>query len=87
MDERTKELIAIGASAAVNCRPCLEYHLAACRRLGLAGATLKDATEVGLMVGRGAMGKTRGYIAELLDERYRIDDTETADASGCGCSA
>jgi AhpD family alkylhydroperoxidase len=31
MEERIKALVAIGASAAVNCRPCVEYHLEALR--------------------------------------------------------
>jgi len=26
IDERMKELIAIGASITANCQPCLEYH-------------------------------------------------------------
>ena len=34
MDERMKELVAIGASAAVNCHPCLAHHLAECDRIG-----------------------------------------------------
>ncbi len=28
MDEQTKELVAIGASVAANCYPCMKHHLA-----------------------------------------------------------
>ena len=30
MDERTKELIAIGASVGAHCQPCLTYHVFGC---------------------------------------------------------
>ena len=66
MDQKTKELVAMGASAAVNCRPCMEYHLPLCQD---AGATLEDiqqAVETGLAVGRGAAAKTREYAGALI---------------------
>ena len=34
MDERTKELVAIGASVAAHCSPCMKHHLAKCDELG-----------------------------------------------------
>ncbi len=66
MDERTKELVAIGASAAANCYPCMKYHLAKCEDLGVGGAEIRAAAEVGMMVNRGAAGNTRKFVAELL---------------------
>jgi AhpD family alkylhydroperoxidase len=35
MDERMKELVAMGASAAANCHPCMDHHLAKCDELGI----------------------------------------------------
>ncbi len=35
MDEQTKELVAIGASVAANCYPCMKHHLAKCEDLGI----------------------------------------------------
>lgn len=81
MDERTKELIAIGASAAVNRHPCLDYHLAECRRSGIEGEEIRAATEVGMAVNRGAAAKTRAKGESLLDGASR----KTEDAVGCGC--
>lgn len=66
MDERMKELVAIGASAAVNCHPCLEFHLAECDRLGIDREEVKAAVEVGLMVNKGAAAKTRAKAEALL---------------------
>jgi AhpD family alkylhydroperoxidase len=35
MDERTRELIAIGASVGAHCQPCLTYHVEKARELGM----------------------------------------------------
>lgn len=80
MDERTKELIAIGASAAVNCHPCLDYHLAECRRIGIEGEEIRTAIEVGMAVNRGAAAKTRAKVDSLLGGASH----KTEDAVGCG---
>jgi len=83
MDERMKELIAIGASAAVNCHPCLAHHLAECDRLGIDHAEVKMAAEIGMMVNRGAASKTRDYAQALLGTEVGRKET----AGGCGCSS
>jgi AhpD family alkylhydroperoxidase len=36
MDDKTNELIAIGASVAANCHPCTRFHLTKCDELGIA---------------------------------------------------
>jgi len=81
MDECMKELIAIGASAAVNCWPCLEFHLAECDRLSVNRNDVKAAIEVGIMVGRGAAGKTKSRVAAMLD----IQEDAKGGAGGCSC--
>ena len=53
MDERTKELVAIGASVAANCYPCMKHHLAKCDELGVAAADIRAAAEVGMISRRG----------------------------------
>jgi AhpD family alkylhydroperoxidase len=35
MDEKVKELIAIGASVSAHCQPCLTYHVGKARELGV----------------------------------------------------
>lgn len=83
MDERIKELIAIGASAAVNCHPCLDHHLAACHRLGLDRDEVKAAVEVGLAVNRGAAAKTRAKADSLWGTATGAPTG--APTGGCGC--
>ena len=81
MDERTKELIAIGASAAVNCQPCTRFHLDKCDELGIAREEVAAAAKVGQTVNRGAAGATREFVADLLGE----DAPKAALVSGVGC--
>ena len=68
MDERTKELIAMGAAAAANCLPCMEHHLAKCDELGAPRDDVVEAVKVGLMVNHGAERAIRKHARELLGE-------------------
>jgi AhpD family alkylhydroperoxidase len=68
MDEHTKELVAMGASAAANCHPCMDHHLAQCDRLGIEREEVAAAVEVGLMVNHGAEKAIRKKARELLGE-------------------
>lgn len=83
MDERMKELVAMGASAAVNCHPCMEYHLAECDRLGVDRAEVKAAIEVGFMVAKGAAAKTRAVANTMLGNA----GCAPGGGGGCGCGA
>ncbi len=66
MDEQIKELVAIGASVAANCYPCMKHHLAKCEDLGVTAAEIRSAAKVGMMVNRGAASNTRKFVVELL---------------------
>ncbi len=68
MDDRMKELVAMGASAAANCHPCMDYHLAQCDRLGIDRDEVAEAVKVGLMVNHGAETAIRKKSRELLGE-------------------
>jgi len=78
MDERTKELIAIGASVGAHCQPCLTYHVEKARELGIDDEEIRAAIETGHMVEKGAMSAMRKFSASVL---------ETGQPGGCGCSA
>ena len=68
MDDQTKELVAMGAAAAANCHPCMGYHFAKCKELGVDHAEVVAAVEVGLMVNRGAERAIKKKARELLGE-------------------
>lgn len=91
MDGKTKHLIAVGAAAALNCRPCLEYLVPQCSKAGASKDDVRDAIETGFQVNRGAHAKTQGYVEHVItDAKHDIDgpaphccDQETAKRTGC----
>jgi AhpD family alkylhydroperoxidase len=64
-DEKTKELIAIGASISANCHPCIKFHTEKARELKIDEAEIKQAIKVGKMVRKGAAGQMDKSIEEL----------------------
>ena len=68
MDERMKELVAMGTSAAANCHPCMDHHFRKCNELGIAQEEIVEAVRVGLMVNHGAERAIRKKARELLGE-------------------
>lgn len=68
VDEQMKELVAMGAAAAANCHPCMDYHLAKCDELGIDREEVAEAVKIGLMVNRGAENAVRKKARELLGE-------------------
>jgi len=89
MDDCERELVALGAAAAVNCKPCLDYHLPKCRAAGATEDDMQNAIATGFMVARGAQKKTREFAAGLLaaqmDEDASDDDRDDAPKQAAGC--
>ena len=67
IDERTKELIAIGTSIGAHCQPCLAYHVGKAKELGLDDDAIRAAIEVGHMVEKGSMVAMRDYAKGVFD--------------------
>lgn len=55
LDEKTKELIAIGAAITANCQPCLEYHTVEARKLAGNGVPRPSGREVLETIGAPAL--------------------------------
>lgn len=66
MDERTKELIAIGTSVGAHCQPCLSWHVDKARELGIDEKAISEAIEIGHMVEKGAMSAMRKFSDGVL---------------------
>jgi AhpD family alkylhydroperoxidase len=66
MDEKTKELIAIGASVSAHCQPCVSYHVGKAQGLGVSEESIQEAIGVGQMVERGAGAAMREFTHELF---------------------
>jgi AhpD family alkylhydroperoxidase len=81
MDEKLKEMIAVGASVTANCIPCIRYHFAKAREVGVTDAEIKAAVQVGKTVRRGAAKKWDEEVDILLSKASEVQN------SGCECRA
>ncbi len=61
MDKKTEELIALGVSYALNCRPCVEYHKKTAIEAGVTQEEMQAAIRVSEAVKAGANSKTKQY--------------------------
>lgn len=68
MDEKTKELIAIGVSVGTHCQPCLAFHLGKARQLGVREEDIREAIGIGHMVEQGASTAMRKYEGVLFGQ-------------------
>ncbi len=68
MDDVTKELVAMAASAAANCHPCMDYHMAKCEELGIPHEDIAEAVKIGLMVNHGAERAIHRKAQDLLGD-------------------
>ena len=66
MDEKTKELIAIGASVSAHCKPCVSYHVGKAQGLGISEELILEAIAIGQMVEKGAGSAMREFTQELM---------------------
>lgn len=66
LEQRDKELAAIGASIGSNCEPCITHHIAAGRESGLSQAELYAAVASAHAIRRQAVEMLAARIDELL---------------------
>jgi len=69
LDDKTKELIAIGCSVAANCHPCVKFHVREAREMGIETEAIDGAIAVGQKVRGGAAGEMDTLLAELKSDR------------------
>jgi AhpD family alkylhydroperoxidase len=65
LDVKVKELIAIGASVACNCHPCVEFHTEKARKMNIEPELISQAVEVGKMVRKGAAGQMDELLKQI----------------------
>ena len=68
IDDKVKELIAIGASVSANCHPCIKYHVNKVRELAVEEGEIQQAIEVGKMVRKGAADEMDKFISAVVKE-------------------
>ena len=83
MDKKTKDLIAVGATVAVNCQPCLQKMVEVARAGGADEQDILTAITIGKMVNKGAAEKMDGFVTEMFKD---YSDCMATAQSPCGCS-
>lgn len=78
LEQRDKELAAIGASVGANCRPCFEHHIAAARAAGLSEAELAASVRSARTVRDQSIALLASRIDELLGAGARTEDRARA---------
>jgi len=68
LDSKMKELIAIGASVACNCHPCVKYHTGKAKELNIEPEFVKQAVDVGKMVRKGAARQMDELLENMSKE-------------------
>lgn len=84
LDERTKLLVAVGASISANCHPCLKYHALKALEKGADESELFEAMEVGKKVRQAAVSGMDRFAASLGQSETA---SPKASQAGCGCGS
>jgi AhpD family alkylhydroperoxidase len=67
LDEKTKELLGLVASAVLRCDDCIDYHLIQCVEAGWKDEELHDALNVALIVGGSIVIPHLRHAVETID--------------------
>lgn len=86
LEDKTIELIAVGASITAGCQPCLRHHVGKARQLGAQENEIAEAISVGKMV-RGGGGTEMDQFAEQLTgtETVSSEQANVSEPGGCDC--
>ncbi len=67
LNGHANELIAIGTSVGVHCQPCLKFHVAKAKKMGISDDEIREAIAVGHMVEKGASSAMREFSNGVLE--------------------
>ena len=81
LEQREKELAAIGASIGANCRPCIEHHVPAGREAGLTEGELADAVAAAQRIRDQAIDLFAARVEELLGDQGSTSEPELPPAT------
>jgi 4-carboxymuconolactone decarboxylase len=73
LNQRERELTAIGAAIASNCVPCIEYHIPQARKVGLSDLQIHEAVRLADKVRRVPADKVLQTALALLDEEIQSE--------------
>ncbi len=67
MDPKTRELVAVGASVAGNCAPCLRFHLKEAAAKGCSKEEIEEAIELAGMIKQNPLNEIEIIARHLAD--------------------
>ena len=71
LDKKTKEWIAAGISVAINCEPCMEWHIGEALRRGSSERQIIETIDVATEMGGGPATVAARFALKIL-EYYRL---------------
>ena len=72
IDDKVKELIAIGASVSANCHPCVKYHVNKAHEMTIDTGRIQQAIEVGKMVRKGAADQMDKLASAVVKDNKEL---------------
>ena len=84
MNEKFKELVAVGASITANCQPCLKYHADKAVEFGADAGEIAAAVEMGKRVRKGASAKMDEYASSVTSGGVNPCSAGAAKSACCG---
>jgi len=81
LNDRERELVALGAALASNCVPCVEHHIPEARKAGLSDAQITEAIRLADQVRRVPARK----VVQVAWARLEPDSHRSAETAGTGC--
>ena len=74
MEDKTKLLIAVGASVTANCLPCLKTAVTEAQSVGVDMKEIMEAIAIGRVVRKGAFGKMDRFASSLTGTNVNSSD-------------
>ena len=71
LTKKQKELIAIGISVAVDCEPCMEWHITQASAAGASMREVLEAVEVGIEFGGGRATVSARFALEIMEHVFK----------------
>ncbi len=90
MDNKSRELIAVAASIAGNCMPCLRYHFKEVLSHGCTLEEIEEAITMAKTVKERPMNDIYSLSSEMIDRsRNKVPETmpSAQTAGGCSCGS
>lgn len=85
MEDKTRLIVAVGASVAANCQPCLETAIDNAQKSGVEEKEIMEAVEIARSVKKGAMVVMDRFVSARVGNAERVDVSDDSEKA-CDCT-